>query len=42
MNEVQLSLFTNNMNVYVEISKAFIKKKGKKGRINEFISKVTR
>lgn len=26
MNEVELSLFTNNMNVYVEISKAFIKK----------------
>lgn len=26
MNQVQLSLFTNNMNVYEEISEAFVKK----------------
>ena len=30
MNEVQLSLFINNMNVYVKISKAFVKKKKEK------------
>ena len=31
------------MNVYVKIFKAFVKKnKGKKGKISEFISKVTR
>lgn len=43
INEVQLFLFINNMNVYVKIFKAFVKKnKGKKGKISEFISKVTR